>query len=82
MQSKRKCKASKDSEVSDDHLENLDKIKKVLELLKSTNTIKLAPVRILKEEGKDGNIICRSRPRRRSTLKKGKVNQFRAQQGI
>lgn len=82
MQNKRKAKSTKDSEVSDDHLENLEKIKKVFEILKSANSFKLAPVRILKEEGKDGHCVTRSRPRRRSTLKKSKVTQFREQQGI
>lgn len=58
-------------------MENLDKIKKVLELLTPSDKIKLATVRILKEEGKDGGYVCKSRPRRRSTLKKSKLKQFR-----
>jgi Asp-tRNA(Asn)/Glu-tRNA(Gln) amidotransferase C subunit len=57
--------------LSEENIENLDAIKAVLQLLRRSNRIKLAPVRILKEEGKDGNSYhCKSRPRRRSTLKK------------
>lgn len=41
--------------------------------MKPTNKYRLAPVRIIKEEGKDGECIAKSRPRRRSTLKKSKV---------
>jgi len=45
-------------------------------LLRPENDIKLATVRITKEEGeegKEGNVIRKSRPRRRSTLKKSKI---------
>lgn len=58
-------------EISDETIKTLDAIKRVLHLLRPTNKIKLAPVRILKEESKDGtNYSLKSRPRRRSTLKK------------
>ena len=75
---KRKAKAARKGEdLTDENIDILNKIKRVLELLKSTNTIKLAPVRILQEEGKEGQIVCKSRPRRRSTLKKSKLNELR-----
>jgi len=41
----------------------------VLELLSPSNKFKLAPIRIIREEGKNENIILKSRPRRRSTMK-------------
>jgi hypothetical protein len=45
----------------------------VLELLSSSTKLKLEPVRITNEEGKEGDVVCKSRPRRRSTLKKSKM---------
>lgn len=55
---KRRAKAAaKDYEVTAENLDTLNNIKRVLEVLKSTNTIKLAPVRILKEEGKEGQVV-------------------------
>jgi hypothetical protein len=41
-------------------------------ILSTSNNIKLAPIRIIKEEGKE-ETTTKSRPRRRSTLKKEKV---------
>lgn len=74
-QTRRKSKTAATAILTQDNIEMLDQIKNVLELLQSTRKIKLAPVRILKEEGKDGNYICKSRPRRRSTLKKNKFRE-------
>lgn len=73
-QTRRKSKAAANAVLTQSNIEILDQIKIVLDLLQSTRKLKLAPVRILKEEGKDGNFYCKSRPRRRSTLKK---NRFR-----
>jgi len=52
-QKKRKTKTSnKDHEVTENNIDTLNKIKRVLELLKSTTTIKLAKIHVLREEGK------------------------------
>ena len=62
--------------LTDENIKTLDSIKRVLLLLRRSNQIKLAPVRILKEEGKDGSsYTCKSRPRRRSTMKKKEKTQ-------
>lgn len=71
-QTRRKSKATKSTTLTDQNIETLDEIKKVLELLQSTKQINLQPVRILRDD-EEGGIICKSRPRRRSTLKKEKV---------
>lgn len=67
-ETRRKSKAAK-KELTNENIIVLDRIKNMLETLQSSKRIKLAPVCILREEGKDGDIV-KSRPRRRSTLKK------------